>query len=130
MLISTIFPKRSAGTVSDDLLNLIRGFLVLATRQANSVEKVLEVFDGFSNGKGASLGNNKISFFILSMEFGVTMKFFLSKIDLSYAKGSSPLYDFEYPVRLGLNKFHLFSRNLFHKDTWILFHLAVRPFFG
>ena len=35
--------------MSDDILNLIRGFLVLATRQANSVEKVLEVPDDPSN---------------------------------------------------------------------------------
>ena len=47
----TIFP----GTVSDDILNLIRGFLVLATRQANSVEKVLEVPDDPSNRTGTPL---------------------------------------------------------------------------
>ena len=55
MLLSTIFPKRSAGTVSDDLLNFIRGLLVLATRQANSVVKVLEVPDGPSNRTGIPL---------------------------------------------------------------------------
>ena len=48
----TIFPKRSDGTVYDEILNFIRGFLVLATRQANSVEKVLEVPDGPSNKTG------------------------------------------------------------------------------
>ena len=38
-----IFPKRLAGTISEDILNLISGLSVLATRYENSVENVLDV---------------------------------------------------------------------------------------
>jgi len=38
--------------VSEDILNLIRGFLVLATRHANSVEKVFDVPEGPSRRTG------------------------------------------------------------------------------
>ena len=51
----TIFPKRSAETVSEDILNLISRLFVLAKRHENSVENVFDAPDGPSNRIGTSL---------------------------------------------------------------------------